>query len=101
MGKAFKVVAVTTNTDADGLAGHVLVARDGQAFEVVQSRFNPVVAEMRRGEVVEVEMRGDEPVFPYPQYGETTVSPILRAPPKVVEEAWKIQPLEPLSMGAR
>ena len=72
----------------------------GQAFEVGQSRYDPVVVEMRRGEVVEIEMRGGEPFFPYAQYGKTTVLPILHAPPTAVEEAWRIQPPEPLSLLA-
>lgn len=38
MNKTFRIVSVSTKPNAFGLHGHILVARDGTAFEVARSR---------------------------------------------------------------
>jgi hypothetical protein len=85
--KQFKVVSVSSNVNGFGLAGHILVARDGQSLEVGQHR-SGINREMAKDEVVEVEMDGFEARFPMEQFGETIVTPLGDAPKDVVAAAW-------------
>ena len=54
----FKVVAISKNTNSFGLLGHVLVSRDGAAYEVGRSICT--VAKWSVGDVVSVPTRLDK-----------------------------------------
>lgn len=84
----FKVVASSSNTNSFGLRGHVLIAHDGQAFEVGQQAYNPCVPILEKGKVIDVPVKNGEPQFYDIGLGEITVTPLPVAPKKVVEEVW-------------
>lgn len=87
--KEFKVVAASSNTNGFGLRGYVLVARDGQAFEIGQHVFSPCVpVVLAKDKIIKVPLRDGKPYFYGQQLGEITVTPMLKAPAKVVAEVW-------------
>lgn len=88
--KKFKVVSSSSNTDAFGLRGNILLAEDGQGFEVGQQAFSPSTEViLKKDLVVEVEVGPNGPVFPSEKYGETFVQrELVRAPNSVVKEVW-------------
>jgi hypothetical protein len=86
--KEFKVVAASSNTNGFGLRGFVLIAKDGQAFEIGQHAFNPCVPVLEKGKTIKVPLRDGKPHFYGQQLGEITVTPLAKAPAKVVKEVW-------------
>lgn len=74
--KLFKVVSVSKNVNSFGLRGHVLVARNGEAWEVGANHLNS----KKIGEVVS--LHGSFSDFEIPRRLPT-------APKNVVDEVWK------------
>jgi hypothetical protein len=89
MTKEFKVVTSSTNTNGFGLRGHVLMARDGQAFEIGQHVHNPCVpVVLEKNKVISVPLKNGRPDFYSANLGEITVTPLSKAPSKVAKKVW-------------
>lgn len=87
--KKFKVVSASSNTNGFGLRGYILVARDGQAFEIGQHAYNPCTpVVLEKGKIIKVPVRDGKPYFYGQQLGEITVTTLSKAPAKVVKEIW-------------
>lgn len=87
--KEFKVIAASSNTNGFGLRGFVLMARDGQAVEIGQHAYNPCVPViLAKDKIIKVPLKNGQPYFYGQQLGEITVTPLTKAPAKVVAEVW-------------
>jgi hypothetical protein len=80
--KEFKVCSVSTNTNSFGLHGLVLVARDGEAYEVGSNVLNI----KEKGTVVRATVRGGAVSFA--KLGWEIPKQLDTAPPPVVAEVW-------------
>ena len=78
--KQFKVAAISDNTNSFGLYGVVLVARDGQAFEVGTTSLWP------HGQVLSLTAEGTS--FNFAEHGIEIPRALPAAPPKVIKEVW-------------
>lgn len=61
--KVFRVIAISDRANSFGLTGHVLVARDGQAFEVARCRGGGALENWNFGHEVLVPMVDGQPVW--------------------------------------
>lgn len=52
--KAFRVAAVSTNTNGFGLHGYIMVAKDGEAWEVARSAYNSAYPKWATGTDIRV-----------------------------------------------
>jgi hypothetical protein len=64
--KKFRVAAISDKANSFGLTGHILVARDGQGFEVGRSR---------AGEYPEPWKVGQDITVPFTQVGDEALEP--------------------------
>ncbi len=85
-----KVVAISDNTNGFGLRGHVLVARDGQAFEGGLNHLHHLTV----GQAINLEVVTDLPPDKFPSltamvgYGFEIPRKLPPAPPAVVKAVW-------------
>lgn len=93
--KPFKVASISSNRNSFGLQGVILVAKDGEAFEVGASYLHAV----NKGDVVLVPLIDEHDLnFAYLGFEIPTYLP--QAPPDVVAEVWRSatdEQLEPLA----
>lgn len=82
--KAFKVASVSSNRNSFGLQGVILVAEDGEAFEVGASYLHGV----KKSDVVLVPT-SDEHGHNFAQLGFEIPRQLPQAPPEVVAEVWR------------
>ena len=83
--KAFKVAAVSSNTNSFGLYGTVLLAKDGEAFEVAVNGVNKKVV----GDIVQFPVRNGKTDPEATTHFFFEIPRILpKAPTKVVDEVW-------------
>jgi glycine cleavage system H lipoate-binding protein len=87
--KPFKVASVSSNANSFGLHGHVLVAKDGTAFEVgITGQFK-----LAKGDIIEVECHtpGNFMNWQKNSAGVTIEIPraLGKAPAAAVKEVWK------------
>ena len=90
--KAFKVASVSTNPNSFGLFGHVMIAEDGESWQVGRTRSEGYPNLWERGEVIEVPLMND-PVrhITRPAWEEAQCEIPQRladAPANVVAETW-------------
>jgi hypothetical protein len=88
--KAFKVVTVSDNLDSFGNRGHVLVAADGQAFEVsrpMAANCGGGFADYVVGDVVELSVRGED-VREWARHRFSCVRPLGSMPPLLLSRFW-------------
>lgn len=81
--KKFKVASVSDNANEFGLRGHILIAEDGEAWEVgITGQFAKA-----KGEVVRVNLdRNDAPDWAF--FGAELPKRLPNAPRNVVNEVW-------------
>ena len=83
--KEFKVAAVSSNRNSFGLRGHVLVARDGEAWQVAVNNLN----EREKGQIVRFAVVGGHvKVEPTAVFFFEIPERLKDAPPAVVREVW-------------
>jgi len=82
MSKQFKVVAVSTNTNSFGLRGMVLMAKDGEAWQVGANDINI----KKKGDIVTLEMDSVDVIFA--NLGFEIPVKLLNAPESVINEVW-------------
>lgn len=80
--KEFKVASLSKNRSSFGLRGHVMVARDGETWEVAASQFN----EKKQGEVLSVPCIDGRPQWC--RFGFELPEHWTDAPPDMVAGAW-------------
>jgi len=80
--KEFKVASVSENRNSFGLRGMILVARDGEAWQVAANNLN----EKKKGEILKVPSFGGKVDFSYLEF--EIPERVVDAPPGVVEEVW-------------
>ena len=83
--KQFKVAAVSDNTNSFGLYGVVLVARDGQAFEVGKSMYGATPL-WPLGHVLTLEVHKGN--FNFAARGIEIPRQLPTAPPKLIKALW-------------
>jgi hypothetical protein len=81
--KAFKVASVSDNTNSFGLTGMILIAADGEAFEVAASSLYV----KKKGDVVQVPVVG-KTRRNFASMGFEIPRRLPDAPAGVVEEVW-------------
>lgn len=81
--KAFKVASVSDNTNSFGLTGMILIAADGEAYEVGASYLHV----KKKGDVVQVPVVG-KAGRNFASLGFEIPRRLPDAPPGVVEEVW-------------
>jgi hypothetical protein len=96
--KQFKVASISSNPNSFGLYGHIMVAEDGEAWQVGRIRAGNFPKPWDRGEVVDTPLK-DDPIrhITSPAWGELHCEIPQRmpdAPPNVVAEVWG-KPAEP------
>ena len=81
--KKFKVASVLDNANSFGLRGHVLIAEDGEAWEVgITGQFA-----QKKGDVVRINLdRNDELDWAF--FGAELPRKLPNAPRNVVNEVW-------------
>jgi hypothetical protein len=88
--KAFKVATASENLDSFGNRGHVLVAADGQAFEVsrpMAANCGGGFADYVVGDVVELSVRGED-VREWARHRFSCVRPLGSMPPLLLSRFW-------------
>ena len=88
--KSFKVASISSNPNSFGLHGHIMLAEDGESWQVGRSRSHP--EPWAKGEIVEVPLK-DDPIrhITCPAWEEVHCEIPDRlpdAPPNVVAEVW-------------
>lgn len=83
--KAFMVADVSQNANSFGLYGHILVARDGEAYESARSR-GKWHEEYNKGSIVTLQPLGDG--WNWAAAGFEIPRTLDPAPPAVAEEMW-------------
>ena len=58
--KTFRVISISENTNSFGLTGHILVATDGETWEVAKSRYGDVRSQWKRGQDIIVPVVASE-----------------------------------------
>lgn len=81
--KTFKVASVSDNTNSFGLTGMILMARDGEAYEVGASYMHV----KKKGDVVRVPVVG-KTGRNFASLGFEIPRRLPVAPPAVIEEVW-------------
>jgi hypothetical protein len=82
--KSFKVASVSSNRNSFGLTGLILIARDGEAWEVGANYLNVKA----KGEVISVPIGGRHGRH-FDCLGFEIPTPLPHAPEGVVAEVWK------------
>lgn len=82
--KAFKVASVSSNRNSFGLQGVILIAKDGEAYEVGASYHHAVM----KGDIVLVPTT-DELILNFAQIGFEIPRQLSNAPADVVAEVWR------------
>lgn len=80
--KEFKVASVSSNRNSFGLRGMILVARDGEAWQVAANNLN----EKKKGTVLRVPTFGGKADFSHLEF--EVPERLSDAPPGVVKEVW-------------
>lgn len=80
--KEFKVASVSSNRNSFGLRGMILVARDGEAWQVAANNLN----ERKKGTVLRVPAFGGKADFSHLEF--EVPERVSDAPPGVVEKVW-------------
>jgi hypothetical protein len=88
--KSFKVASVSDNTNSFGLTGMILIAADGEAFEVGASYMHV----KKKGDVVQVPVIG-KTGRNFASLGFEIPHKLPDAPAGVVEEVWSYKEGEP------
>lgn len=105
--KPFKVASISSNPNSFGLYGHIMVAEDGETWQVGRIRSGSYPTPWERGQVVGVPLK-DDPVrhITAPAWDEVQCEIPERmpdAPPNVVAEVWgkpvEIEAAPPLQPG--
>lgn len=86
--KIFKVATRSTNANSFGLYGHILIAKDGSAYEVARS-IGIWHADWPRGKELKLPLLPTGDVNWYAQ-GIELPRKLNRAPKKVVKEVWAV-----------
>ena len=88
--KSFRVAHVSSNANSFGLSGHILIARDGTAFEVGRSRCGNYPVKWERGSDVSIPYSVDKEGRPEsPVWGAVSCEiprELPVCPPKVLKE---------------
>lgn len=85
--KAFVVAIVSSNPNSFGLHGFVLIAKDGEAWEVAGNYLK--VKELPVGTVINLQiMPNNEPAFA--RHGFEILHKLDKAPQGVVDEIWAV-----------
>jgi hypothetical protein len=82
LAKLFKVASVSSNANSFGLRGMILMAQDGEAWEVGANALNV----KQKGAIVAVEIVNDQPAWA--TLGYEIPRELGKAPAKVVREVW-------------
>ena len=82
----FKVASVSTNANSFGLLGHILVAKNGTAFECGKTR----QFAHTKGDIVKVECHYPGGFFNWAGAGFEIPHALPNAPRKVVKEVWAL-----------
>lgn len=95
--KSFKVASISSNANSFGLFGHIMVAEDGETWQVGRNRSGNYPPQWSKGEIVDVPLMSD-PVrkIPRPAWEELNCEIPQRmpdAPAAVLAEVWG-KPLE-------
>lgn len=91
--KQFKIVSVSQNANDFGLHGHILLARDGECWEVARNRTGPHEGEWNKGEMVTIHKRSKEQDdYRWAEAGCEIPTRRRNAPPAVVAEAFPPTP---------
>lgn len=85
MTKLFKVAAVSNSPNSFGLWGHVLIAKDGTAYEVARSHS---ISSWARGTDIEVPL-SETGVPCWASVSCEIPRELPKAPAKVVKEVWR------------
>lgn len=86
--KPFILASISTGPNAFGLWGHVLIAEDGEAWEVARVRSGGFPVPWRKGEVVAVPVSGDDLSPDWAALHCEVPDQLADAPPTVVAELW-------------
>lgn len=84
--KEFKVVSLSKNLNSFGLRGMILMAQDGEAWQVAANDLNV----KKHGEIVRVPSFGGSVSFSH--LGYEIPERLTDAPPNVVKEVWESKP---------
>jgi len=84
--KTFRIAAISSNSNAFGLTGHVLVAKDGEAWEAARSRCGDYPEKLKVGDDITLPLENGEPVFA----GNNFEIPhkLVNPPPVLVNQLW-------------
>jgi hypothetical protein len=96
--KSFKVASISSNANSFGLFGHVMMAEDGETWQVGRNRSGNFPKQWKQGEIIDVPLKTD-PVrdITAPAWEELSCEIPQRvpdAPDNVVAEVWG-RPAEP------
>lgn len=84
MSKVFKIASVSSNTNSFGLTGMILIARDGEAWQVGANSYYL----RTKGDVVRVPLTGKRDRN-FAALGFEIPEKLQDAPPPVVKEVWR------------
>ncbi len=84
--KEFKVVAISNNTNDFGLRGIILLARDGEAYQVGRSDHNGL-PRLNKNDVVKVPVDASGGLT-WAAEGFEIPHAMTKAPPEVIKELW-------------
>lgn len=100
--KSFKIASISSSPNSFGLHGHIMVAEDGESWEVGRTRSGGLPTPWEPGQVVEVPLQ-DDPVrhITAPAWEEVQCEIPQRlpdAPPKVLADLWGkvVEAIEPV-----
>ena len=90
--KPFKVASISTNPNSFGLYGHILIAEDGEAWQVGRARSGEYPQPWERGEIVQAPLK-DDPIrrITAPAWEEMHCEipeRLADAPDSIVAEVW-------------
>ena len=87
--KQFKCIAVSSNTNNFGMAGHVAVAKDGTTIQIDQSRFGSI-KEIQKDDLISAsEDKHGAWYLDFATYGETLVSSLPKPSKKTLKAIWE------------
>lgn len=85
MEKLFKVAAVSSNTNAFGLYSVIMIARDGQAYQVYTNMYN----KPEQGQILKAGMNKSDKLAHVISMNYEVPTELDRAPAKVAKEVWR------------
>lgn len=88
MNMKLKVIAVSSNSNSFGLVGHVVMNRQGRAWEVGRSICSP--DKWSRGQVIEAPLDLHEREIVWGFLGCEIPRELPKAPAKVIKAAWAL-----------